>query len=277
MIEDQTILIVDDDAFIRRPLEFILREEGFDAVTAVEDRVLWVTIERPRVMNALHPPAHEELARVFDGFAGDDDLWAAVITGAGDRAFCSGADLKERATLSPIQVKEYIFTIRDLFATIENLNKPVIAAVNGAAAGWLFALAALGASGLGIYIGRFLRWRHGRLLGQILLLLVAVLIIYDGFTGPQVASENLATNIVWLQYRGFVMLALLLAGNLFCMNCPFAIPRSLARRWSISGRRWPRPLRNKWLALAVLFFYFFLYEWLDLWASPWLTAWGNCV
>lgn len=122
-------------------------------------------------------------------------------------------------------------------------------------------------------IGRFLRWRHGRLFGQLLLLLVAVLIIYDGFTGPQVASENLATNTVWLQYRGFVMLALLLAGNLFCMNCPFAIPRSLARRWSISGRRWPRPLRNKWLALAVLFFYFFLYEWLDLWASPWLTAW----
>ncbi len=122
-------------------------------------------------------------------------------------------------------------------------------------------------------IGSLLRWRYGRLLGQTLLLLVALLIIYDGFTGPQFAPENMATNIVWLQYRGFVMLALLLAGNLFCMNCPFTIPRSLARRWSISGRRWPRSLRNKWLALAVLFFYFFLYEWLDLWSSPWLTAW----
>lgn len=122
-------------------------------------------------------------------------------------------------------------------------------------------------------IGRFLRWRYGRLAGQLVLLLVSLLILYDGFTGPQFAPENLATNIVWLQYRGFVMLALLLAGNLFCMNCPFTIPRSLARRWSISGIRWPRPLRNKWLALAVLFFYFFLYEWLDLWSSPWLTAW----
>ncbi len=122
-------------------------------------------------------------------------------------------------------------------------------------------------------IGRLLRWRHGRLLGQLLLLLVAALIIYDGFTGPQFAPENLATNIVWLQYRGFVMLALLLAGNLFCMNCPFTLPRSLARRWSIRGRRWPRQLRSKWLALAVLFFYFFLYEWLDLWGSPWFTAW----
>jgi polyferredoxin len=122
-------------------------------------------------------------------------------------------------------------------------------------------------------IGRFLRWRHGRLVGQVFLLLVASLIIYDGLTGPQLAQENLATNIVWLQYRGFVMLALLFAGNLFCMNCPFTIPRSLARRWSIGGRRWPRALRNKWLALAVLFFYFFLYEWLDIWASPWLTVW----
>ncbi len=122
-------------------------------------------------------------------------------------------------------------------------------------------------------IGRFLRWRHGRLVGQLLLLSVALLIIYDGFTGPQVAPENLATNIVWLHYRGFIMLAFLLAGNLFCMNCPFTLPRSLARRWSISGQRWPRVLRNKWLALVVLFFYFFLYEWLDLWASPLLTAW----
>ena len=122
-------------------------------------------------------------------------------------------------------------------------------------------------------IGRFLRWKHGRLFGQLLLLLAALLIIYDGFTGPQFAPENLATNIVWMQYRGFVMLALLLCGNLFCMNCPFALPRSLARRWSIRGRRWPRALRNKWLALAVLGIYLFLYEWLDLWASPWLTAW----
>ena len=121
--------------------------------------------------------------------------------------------------------------------------------------------------------GRFLRWRHGRLLGQMLLLLVALLIIYDGFSGPQFAPENTATNIVWLQYRGLVMLALLFAGNLFCMNCPFALPRSFARRWSMAGRRWPRALRNKWLALAILFLYLYLYEWLDLWASPLFTAW----
>ena len=79
-------------------------------------------------------------------------------------------------------------------------------------------------------IGRLLRWRYGRLLGQLLLLAVAVLIVYDGLTGPQFAPENIATNIVWPHYRGFIMLALLFAGNLFCMNCPFTLPRTLARR-----------------------------------------------
>ncbi len=123
------------------------------------------------------------------------------------------------------------------------------------------------------FIGRVLHWRWGRLLFQIPLLILALLIIYDGLTGPQLAAENLATVMAWIHYRGLVMLALLLVGNLFCMGCPFTLPRTLARGLSGRGRRWPRALRNKWLAVALLFLIFFLYEWLDLWASPWLTAW----
>jgi len=122
-------------------------------------------------------------------------------------------------------------------------------------------------------LGRLLRWRGGRLVFQMPLLIVAILMIYDGLTGPQVASQNMATVTAWVHYRGFVILSLLLVGNLFCMSCPFALPRTLARVISIRGRRWPRALRNKWLAVAVLFAFFWLYEWLDLWASPWLTAW----
>ncbi|MCP4167647.1 MAG: FesM [Chloroflexi bacterium] len=122
-------------------------------------------------------------------------------------------------------------------------------------------------------LGRVLRWRWGRLLYQTLLLILTLLIIYDGLTGPQLAPENIATVTAWIHYRGLVMLALLLVGNLFCMGCPFTLPRTLARRLSGSGRRWPRALRNKWLAILLLFLIFFLYEWLDLWASPWLTAW----
>jgi enoyl-CoA hydratase/carnithine racemase len=58
-----------------------------------------------------------------------------IITGSGEKAFCSGADLKERATLNQDQVREYIYTIRNLFTSIEELNKPVISAVNGIALG----------------------------------------------------------------------------------------------------------------------------------------------
>ena len=122
-------------------------------------------------------------------------------------------------------------------------------------------------------IGHFLRWRWGRLTLQLALLLVTAVMLYDGFTGPQLAPTNISTVVTWVHYRGFIMFTLLLFGNLFCMSCPFTLPRTLARKISISGRRWPRQLRNKWLAIAVLFFYFWLYEWLDLWASPWLTVW----
>ncbi len=120
---------------------------------------------------------------------------------------------------------------------------------------------------------RLLRWRWGRLVMQSVLLLIALLLIIDGFIGPQTASRNLATVAPWVHYRGLVVIALLLAGNLFCMSCPFTLTRTLAKRLSISGRRFPRLLRNKWVAIAGLFTIFFLYEWLDLWASPLLTAW----
>ena len=122
-------------------------------------------------------------------------------------------------------------------------------------------------------IGRLLRWRWGRLLGQLLFLLAALLLIYDGFTGPPLAPENLATVVIWVHYRGFLIFSLLFVGNLFCMNCPFTLPRTLAHKLSLAGWRWPRRLRNKWTAVAILMIYLWLYEWLDLWASPLLTAW----
>jgi ferredoxin len=122
-------------------------------------------------------------------------------------------------------------------------------------------------------LGRFLRWRWGRLSLQVTLLLISGLVIYDGFTGQQLAPANSATVLVWVHFRGLLILALLIFGNLFCMACPFTIPRTIARKLSLSGQRWPRILRNKWISIFALLLIFWLYEWLDLWASPWLTAW----
>ena len=86
-------------------------------------------------MNSLDFRLLHALGRQVDKIRFDNTIRVVIITGAGDRAFCAGADLKERRTLSPAQVKAYIYTIRDLFSNIENLNKPVIAAVNGVALG----------------------------------------------------------------------------------------------------------------------------------------------
>ena len=122
-------------------------------------------------------------------------------------------------------------------------------------------------------VGRFLRWKHARTSMQAVLLAVSALILYDGFWGPQLASKNLAGVLPWVHWRGFVVLALLIAGNLFCMACPFMLPRRLAKKLLPANRPWPKIIRSKWLAIGVLLLFFWAYEAFDLWASPWLTAW----
>jgi len=103
-----------------------------------DDRLLIVTIARPERMNALHPPANEELARVFDDFAADPSLWVAILTGAGDRAFSAGNDLRWQAEGRPLTVPATGFA--GLTARWD-LDKPVIAAVNGVAMGGGFEIA----------------------------------------------------------------------------------------------------------------------------------------
>lgn len=121
-------------------------------------------------------------------------------------------------------------------------------------------------------IGPLLRMRWSRLIGQIALALAALLVLLDGFTGPLQPHRNLATLLPWVHYRGLVVLALLAVGNLFCMACPFALPRTLAWRWQ-PRRRWPRFLRNKLLGILLLVLILWAYEAFDLWASPLWTAW----
>jgi enoyl-CoA hydratase/carnithine racemase len=100
-----------------------------------ENGVATLTLNRPEVMNSLNFAMLHALRDQIDSFRFEPNIRVVIITAAGEKAFCAGADLKERATLSPDQVKEYIFTIRNLFTSIEQLNKAVIAAVNGIALG----------------------------------------------------------------------------------------------------------------------------------------------
>ncbi|WP_321960536.1 enoyl-CoA hydratase-related protein [Paraburkholderia sp. J7] len=107
-----------------------------------EGHVTIVTINRPDSMNALTPAANAELAEVFDDFARDPQQWVAILTGAGERAFCSGNDLK--FTAQAMARGESIEPPLTGFAGLTSrfdLNKPVIAAVNGVAMGGGFEIA----------------------------------------------------------------------------------------------------------------------------------------
>src|SRR5262249_16187205 len=122
-------------------------------------------------------------------------------------------------------------------------------------------------------IGPFLRWRHARPCLQLATTALAAIVIADGLFGTQVAAMNLAGVLPLIQWRGLVILGLLVAGNVSCMACPFVAPRTLARRWLPARLRWPRLLRNKWLSVALLVLFLWAYEAFSLWDSPWWTAW----
>jgi cytochrome c oxidase assembly factor CtaG len=122
-------------------------------------------------------------------------------------------------------------------------------------------------------LGRFLRWRHARLALQLPLLLLAALVIYDGLCGPRVSAMNLAGVLPWIHWRGLLVLGLVAVGNVACMACPFTLPRTLARRWLPAQARWPRRLRNKWPAIALLLVFLWAYEAFALWDRPAWTAW----
>ena len=122
-------------------------------------------------------------------------------------------------------------------------------------------------------VGPLMRWKHFRRSLQILLFALAGLIVLDGLFGPQVAAMNFAGVLPWTHWRTFTVVALLVAGNFFCMACPFTLARDVARKFLPRGQNWPRSLRSKWLSVALLGLFFWAYEFFDLWATPWWTAW----
>ena len=104
-------------------------------LTENRDGVFLVTLNRPESMNSLNRELLAALNKLVGEISIDRTVRVVVITGAGEKSFCSGADLRERATMTPIEVKQYIQMIRNTFTMVENLPQPVIAAVNGYAFG----------------------------------------------------------------------------------------------------------------------------------------------
>lgn len=100
-----------------------------------DQRVMRVTINRPKSLNALNTQTLEELNQAMDRAAGDDSIRVAVITGAGDKAFVAGADIAEIQTLDEAGTRQFGSLGHQTMNKIQHLGKPVIAAVNGYALG----------------------------------------------------------------------------------------------------------------------------------------------
>ena len=97
--------------------------------------IAYVTVNRPKVLNALNMATMEELRAAFTGIKSDASIRVAILTGAGEKAFVAGADIGELAKHDAVSGKEYTHRGQSVLDLIENLGKPVIACINGFALG----------------------------------------------------------------------------------------------------------------------------------------------
>ncbi len=100
-----------------------------------EENIAILTINRPKVLNALNAETVEEIGQAVEQLEADPEVKVIIITGAGERAFVAGADIAYMSTLTPLQARDFARKGQQVLTKIENLSKPVIAAINGFALG----------------------------------------------------------------------------------------------------------------------------------------------
>ena len=100
-----------------------------------KDQIATITIDRPKVLNALNMATMEELRQAFTGARDDKDVRVVILTGAGEKSFVAGADINELARHNAVEGKEYTHQGQSVLDLIENLGKPVICCINGFALG----------------------------------------------------------------------------------------------------------------------------------------------
>src|SRR5579862_106854 len=111
---------------------------GLTLETVLYDKkggIAYITLNRPKVLNALNKTAIADLNAAFENARDDLEVHGVILTGAGDKAFIAGADINEVVTDTPVQAEEKTRRGQALMTLVENLGKPVIAAVNGFALG----------------------------------------------------------------------------------------------------------------------------------------------
>ncbi|MBO0826542.1 MAG: enoyl-CoA hydratase/isomerase family protein [Streptosporangiales bacterium] len=114
-----------------------------DILTEEQDGIAVLTLNRPRSLNAWDMAMEADLAELIRDAARQDRVRGVVLTGSGDRAFCAGQDLAEAARFAPEQIDAWLANFQNLYETVLAVDKPVVAALNGVAAGSGYQLALL--------------------------------------------------------------------------------------------------------------------------------------
>ncbi len=233
-------------------------------------------------------PAYSAVPRFFGMSVLDDQVAAGSLMWViGSMSFLGAAMLitvqllshkgeRRRASAEAARLRLQALRRADAPAGTSGQRGLPVSRVRGNSPGTHPGLDLLRLGGAGASLGSFLRSRYGRQSLQAISLLVSAAIIVDGLFGHQMASMNLAGIVPWTYGRAIFVLALLLVGNLFCMSCPFTLPREAAkwviRKMGVRQPVWPRRLRNKWLPAGLIVLFFWAYEALGLWNSPARTA-----